>query len=175
MTEARELAKQQPAQRRLSALEGEAMCMLPMDGADLALEALVDALVDALQHVQPVLLWEPVHRWRAAEPGDAEACLGPASIWDVAAIEGRQDAQLDLFGMPEPEPVPMPAQPLKRQGPPTVEVVQRLKGRTVVSGLSYPSGRWTDARAEAERVRRMLQTPPQRPSTAGGFKFGKGA
>lgn len=148
------------------------MCMRPMDdAADLALEALVDALVEALQHVQPVLPWEPSQRWTQASEGDAEVCAGPASIWDVALLAAVPDAQLDLFGELLPEPVAPPAERLPR----TVERVQRLKGRTVVSGLAFPSGRWTDERAEAERIRRAKQVVPRPTAAARACKFGKGA
>lgn len=148
------------------------MCAPPVDeAADLALEALVDALVEVLVRATPEEVWTPVQRWRAAEEGDAETCMGPASIWDVAMVAGRPPGQIEMFGDVEPEPAPVPVERLPR----TVERVQRLKGRTIVSGLAFPAGRWTDERAERERIRRAKQVVPKPSAAARVCRFGSGA
>ena len=39
--------------------------------------------------------------------------------------------------------------------------VRRFDGVTRVAGAMYPAGRWTEEKAEAERVRRAKQRPPK--------------
>lgn len=152
------------------------MCIrLPVDDTglapddDLPLVALVDALVEALMKVEPQERWEPVQRWRQAEPGDAEACVGPASIWDVALLAGRTESQGDLFG----ELLPAEEAPVAPPHHRTVDKVRRMKGKTVVAGLAYPSGRWTDERAAREATRRAKQIVPRPTAAVSAWKVRK--
>ncbi len=141
---------------------------------DLPLIALVDALVEALIHVQPELLWTPVHRCVPASDANMEMVVGPASIWDVALLAARPEPQLDLFGDIEhapPAAAPEPVQAAPQH--PTVDTVSRLRGRTVVRGLAYPDNRWTAEKAEKERARRARQIVPKPSAAARVFRVGK--
>jgi hypothetical protein len=56
-----------------------------------------------------------------------------------------------------------------------VNTVARAGAVVRVSGLAYPCGRWTEAKAEAERVRRAKQRPPRPSAAAREFRISKGA
>lgn len=101
----------------------------------------------------------------------------PVTIWDVAARAAAPAPQDDLFGGTEHAPVSLLAEPpqVPTRGRKTVNTVKRMKGRTVVSGLAYPDNRWTDERAERERVRRLLQPRPKPSAAARVCRFGSAA
>lgn len=110
-------------------------------------------------------------RWSGASAAPACSGLGPASIWALADQAAQPDPQGDLFGDPAPAPAVVPSQPHRKM----TDKVRRVGVRVVVQGLAYPSGRWTDERAEAERIRRAKQIVPKPVAAARVFRVGKGA
>lgn len=73
----------------------------------------------------------------------------PASIFALAA---------SLRGQPKP---PRPAFVPSAPAPLPAVAVERTGGVTRIVGACYPAGRWTEEKAEAERVRRAKQRPPK--------------
>lgn len=110
--------------------------------------------------------------WCAAARSSPGHQLGPSSIWALADQAAKPEPQADLFGAPELQaPTLAQVAPHRRM----TDKVRRVGAHVVVHGMAYPSGRWTDERAEAERVRRAKQVVPKPVAAARVFRVGKGA
>lgn len=92
----------------------------------------------------------PEHRIVSAADVPPPVTRAPASIFAMAAtyLKGKPARRYD-FTPQTTRPAALPVQ------------VERAAGVTRVVGAQYPAARWTEEKAEAERIRRAKQRPPK--------------
>lgn len=91
----------------------------------------------------------PEHRVIAAADAPPPVTRAHASIFAMAAtfMKGQPSRRYDFDATTRPGALPVQ--------------VERAAGVTRVVGAQYPACRWTEEKAEAERIRRAKQRPPK--------------
>lgn len=102
----------------------------------------------------------PEHRVVRAEEAAPVRTRAPASIFAFAALIKRSGRRQAHFAQSAPAPLPAVA-------------VQRDGEACRVVGAAYPANRWTEERAEKERIRRAKQRPPKPTAAAKGRRSRK--
>lgn len=105
-----------------------------------------------------------IHALTQAGEAPPPATKAACSIFDLA----------QRIGAAQPADTQQDSRPSSATPGRAVSIVVRAGDVVRVSGLAYPSNRWTAERAERERIRRAKQLPPKPSAAARVFQIGRG-